>query len=118
MLEKLREYPDNYINKNFYGLTIPIMAPDSMFVHKLCAFTDRKKLQNRDLFDAHLMFTKQFDIHEEIIKIRTGKTQNEYFAYFSDFIEKKSQPTHHFRRIGELINEEQKDRIKATRLTV
>lgn len=109
-----RDYPDNYINKDFYGLTIPTMAPDSMFAHKLCAILDRKKLQNRDLFDAHFMFTKQFDINEEIIKIRTGKTRNEYFAYLINFIEKKVSPSTILEGLGELINEEQKDRIKAT----
>lgn len=109
-----RDYPDNYINKDFYGLTIPTMAPDSMFAHKLCAITDRKKLQNRDLFDAHFMFTKQFDINEEIIKIRTGKTRSEYFAYLIDFIEKEVSPSTILEGLGELINEEQKDHIKAT----
>ncbi len=109
-----RKYPDNYINKDFYGLTIPTMAPDSMFAHKLCAITDRKKLQNRDLFDAHFMFTKQFDINQEIIKIRTGKTLKEYFADLIDFIEKNVYPNTILDGLGELISEEQKDHVKAT----
>lgn len=83
-----RDYPDKYVNKDFYGLTIPTMAPEYMLAHKLCAITDRKELQNRDLFDAHFMFTRQFDINEEIIKIRTNKTLQEYFVYLIDFIEK------------------------------
>lgn len=108
-----REYPDKYINKDFYGLTIPTMAPDSMFAHKLCAVTDRKKLQNRDLFDAHFMFTKQFDINEEIIKIRTGKTLKEYFVYLIDFIEKNVSPNTILDGLGELITNQQKDQVKA-----
>ncbi|MDO8657222.1 MAG: nucleotidyl transferase AbiEii/AbiGii toxin family protein [Candidatus Levybacteria bacterium] len=109
-----RVHPDKYINKDFYGLTIPIMAPDLMFAHKLCAITDRKKLQNRDLFDAHFMFTKQFDINEEIIKIRTDKTLKEYFIYLIDFIEKNVNPNTILDGLGELINDQQKDRVKAT----
>ncbi|MBI2600333.1 nucleotidyl transferase AbiEii/AbiGii toxin family protein [Candidatus Daviesbacteria bacterium] len=42
-------YPNTYINKDFYGITIPTLSPECMFAHKLCAITDRKKLQNRDL---------------------------------------------------------------------
>ncbi len=108
-----RDYPDTYINKDFYGITIPTISPDCMFAHKLCAITDRKKLQNRDLYDAHFMFTKQFDINEEIIKIRTGKTLKEYFAYLIDFIEKVN-PNTILEGLGELIENQQKDHIKAT----
>ncbi len=108
------DYPDKYINKDFYGLTIPIMAPESMFAHKLCAITDRKKLQNRDLLDAHFMFTKQFDINEEIIKIRTGKTLKEYFVDLIEFIENNVNSNTILDGLGELISDQQKDRVKAT----
>lgn len=109
-----RNYPDKYINKDFYGITIPTMSPECMFAHKLCAISDRKKLQNRDLYDAHFMFTKQFDVNEEIIKIRTGKTLKDYFAYLIDFIEKKVNPNMILEGLGELISEKQKDHVKAT----
>lgn len=109
-----RKYPDKYINKDFYGLTIPTLAPDSMFAHKLCAISDREKLQNRDLFDAHFMFTKGFGINEEIIKIRTNKTLKEYFVYLTYFIEKKVNPNTILDGLGELISDQQKDKVKAT----
>lgn len=109
-----RDYPDKYSNKDFYGITVPTLSPDCMFAHKLCAITDRKKLQNRDLYDAHFMFTKQFEINEEIIKIRTGKTIKEYFAYLVDFIGKKVKTNTILEGLGELLNERQKDHVKAT----
>lgn len=109
-----RKYPDNYITKDFYGLTVATLAPESMFAHKLCAITDRKKLQNRDLFDAHFMFTKQFDINEEIIKIRTNKTLKEYFVCLIDFIERNVISNTVLEGLGELITDQQKDRVKAT----
>lgn len=109
-----RDYPDNYINKDFYGITIPTMSPDCMFAHKLCAITDRKKLQNRDLYDAHFMFTNDFPINEEIIKIRTGKTINEYFIDLIYFIEKKVNPHMILEGLGELVTDAQKDSIKST----
>ncbi|MBU3979460.1 nucleotidyl transferase AbiEii/AbiGii toxin family protein [Patescibacteria group bacterium] len=109
-----REYPDKYINKDFYGLTIPTMSPGHMFAHKLCAITDRKKLQNRDLYDAHFMFVKQFDIEEEIIKLRIGKTMKEYFSFLIEFIEKNVNPNNILDGLGELVKENQKDRIRDT----
>lgn len=109
-----REYPDKYINKDFYGLTISTLAPASMFAHKLCAITDRKKLQNRDLFDAHFMFTKQFDIDEEIIRIRTGKKLKEYLGCLIDFIEKNVNPDTILEGLGELISDQQKLIVKDT----
>lgn len=109
-----RDYPDRYVNKDFYGLTIPTLAPDLMLAHKLCAITDRKKLQNRDLFDAHFMFTKQFEINEEIIKIRTGKTLKEYFIQLIEFIEKNVNPNTILEGLGELITDQQKDHVKVT----
>ncbi|HUD44465.1 MAG TPA: nucleotidyl transferase AbiEii/AbiGii toxin family protein [Patescibacteria group bacterium] len=109
-----RDYPDEYINKNFYGITIPTMAPNCMFAHKLCAITDRKKLQNRDLYDAHFMFVKDFPINETIIEMRTGKKTKEYLADLIDVIENKVNPASVLEGLGELINDQQKDHIKAT----
>lgn len=109
-----REYPDKYVHKDFYGITIPTMSSDCMFAHKLCAITDRKKLQNRDLYDAHFMFVKQFDINEEIIKMRTGKTVKEYLDYLIEFIEKNVKEDTILDGLGELLNENQKDHVKAT----
>lgn len=109
-----RVYSDKYVNKDFYGITIPTMSPDYMFAHKLCAITDRKTLQNRDLYDAHFMFVKQFDINEEIIKIRTGKTVKEYLNYLTDFIEKNVNANAILNGLGELLTENQKDHVRAT----
>jgi len=109
-----REHDDTYVNKNFYGLTIPTLSPDCMFAHKLCAITDRKKLQNRDLYDAHFMFIKNFPINDAIIEARTGKKTKEYFKYLIEFIEKNVNPSTVLDGLGELLDDSQKDRIKAT----
>ena len=109
-----RSYPDKYVNKDFYGITIPTMAPEFQLAHKLCAITDRRKLQNRDLYDAHFMFTKQFGINEEIIRIRIGKTLKEYLTYLIDFVEKNVNSATILEGLGELIGDKQKDHIKAT----
>ncbi len=109
-----RDYPDKYINKDFYGITISIMEPSYMFAHKLCAITDRKVLQNRDLYDAHFMFKKGFEINEEIIMIRTGKTKKEYFAYLVKYINDNVNSQNIIEGLGELLNSSQKDSVRAT----
>jgi len=109
-----RTYPDLYINKDFYGLTIPIMEPSCMFAHKLCAITDRPKLQNRDLYDAHFMFAHNFEINEEIIKLRTNKNLQEYFAVLIEFIESHTNERNILDGLGELLTDTQKDRTRST----
>ncbi len=111
-----RDYPDKYINKDFYGITIPIMEPSCMFAHKLCAITDRKVLKNRDIYDAHFMFKKGFDINEEIIMLRTGKTQKEYFTYLIKYISDNVNSNNIIEGLGELLNNNQKDKVRATLL--
>jgi hypothetical protein len=97
---------------DFYGLSIKTMAPECMFAHKLCAITDRRVLQNRDLFDAHFMFKRGFDIDEEIIKLRTGKSVNEYIAQLIDYIIDQVKDTHILQGLGELLDEKQKSWVK------
>lgn len=109
-----RDYPDRYINRDFYGLTVPIMEPSCMFAHKLCAITDRRRLQNRDLYDAHFMFAKDFEIDEEIIKLRTGKGIKEYFGELIDLIEREVTPSNVLDGLGELLTDQQKDSVRAT----
>lgn len=109
-----RDFPDRYINMDFYGLTVPIMDPSCMMAHKLCAITDRSKLQNRDLYDAHFMFNKNFSIDPEIIRIRTGKSVREYLASLIPFIESKVTPRNILDGLGDLLTNQQKDSAKAT----
>lgn len=107
-----REYPDKYENKHFYGLMIPCMKQESMFAHKLCAITDRKQLQNRDLYDAYFMFQKQFPIQEEIITMRTGKTVKEYFSHLIEFLLSHVDNNYILNGLGELLDERQKQWVK------
>ncbi len=107
-----RDYPDKYVYKDFYGLTVLTMEPSCMFAHKLCAITDRKKLQNRDIYDAHFMFNKHFNIDEVIIKLRTGKTVKEYFIELINFIELKVKDNNILEGLGELLNDQQKNNVR------
>lgn len=103
-----RTYPDRYAISDYYGLSVRTMLPECMLAHKLCAITDRKKMANRDLYDAWFMLKKNFDIDEEIVKLRTKKTLKEYFKYLADFTEKNADPHHILQGMGELLDDKQK----------
>ena len=107
-----RDFPDKYVNKNFFGITVPIMAPEYMFAHKLCAITDRQKLANRDLFDAWFMFTKDWQPSEEIIRIRTRKSTGDYYRELAFFIEERKESIKILDGLGEVLDDEQKSWIK------
>ena len=107
-----REYPDEYVTKNYFGISIPTLKPEYMFAHKLCAITDRKKLQNRDLYDAWFMFEKNWEPKEEIIKIRTEKSVVEYYKYLIGFIEQKVDKNNILDGLGEVVDEKRKSWIK------
>lgn len=108
-----REYPDKYLNMNYFGILIPTMAPEYMFAHKLCAITDRKKVQNRDLYDAWFMFDKQWEPNDEIIELRTGRSKIEYYKDLIKFIDTKVDKKKVLDGLGEVVEEKQKVWIKS-----
>ena len=103
-----RDYPDMYEFKDFLGVKTKVMTRECMFSHKLCAITDRKIMQNRDLYDALFMLKNDFDINEEIIKIRTKLSTKEYFEYLLEFIPNKVKAKHILDGLGEVLDEKQK----------
>jgi predicted nucleotidyltransferase component of viral defense system len=107
-----REYPDTYEVKQYYGLSIATMTPDCMFAHKLCAITDRKVIQPRDLYDAWFMFKHNFDIKEDIIIGRTGKSSKEYFTDLMRYIPKLVSKKTLLTGLGELMDQSRKDWVK------
>ncbi len=104
-----RDYPDTYETKDLLGIPIKVMTKDCMFAHKLCAITDRSKLQNRDLYDTYFMLKNGFEIKEEIIKLRTDKSVKEYLEYLLEFIPKNIKTNHILDGLGEVLTENQKD---------
>jgi predicted nucleotidyltransferase component of viral defense system len=109
-----RDYPDRYVLSDLYGITVPTMEPSCMFAHKLCAITDRASIKSRDVYDAHFMFKKEFDIDEAIIKIRTGQTVKEYFKTLIDYIEENVTDANVLEGLGELLSDQQKDSTRVT----
>lgn len=107
-----RKWPDSYQNQNLYGLSVPCLDTGSMFAHKLCAILDRKRLQNRDLYDSWFMFNNNFPLKEEIITLRTGKSVKDYFKELISFLENNRIKTSVLDGLGEVLDEKHKVWVK------
>jgi len=87
-----------------------------MFAHKLCAVTDSKMFQARDIYDINFMFNKQWSIEQDIVKLRTGKTVADYCQYLIAYITKKFSSYNILDGLGELLSDSQKMHTKDTLL--
>jgi hypothetical protein len=64
------------------------------------------------LFDVHFFLKKWFEINENIIKERTGKSLKSYLKYVIDFITKNFTEKTLLAGLGELVDQKQKYFIK------
>jgi len=107
-----RKFPDEYESQNFYGITISTMKKEFMLAHKLCAITDRKFIQNRDLFDAWFMMKNQFEINDNIIRIRTKKDTKDYLDDLIKLIKNDLNKNKILDGLGEVLDRKKKDWVK------
>ena len=112
-----RRFPDLYQVKQFYGLSVQTLEPSYLFAHKLCAITDRKQVQNRDLFDVWFMFENNFEINEDIIRLRTKSSITKYLQELERFIKTKVNSPHILAGLGELLDPKTKQWTKEHLLT-
>jgi hypothetical protein len=104
---------DTYEIQSYYGLPVRLMTQDCMVAHKLVAITDRKKLVNRDLFDAWFFLKNSWPINEAVIIERTDKDMVEYFADLITFVENlKMKNPNVLDGLGEVIDSKQKAWVK------
>lgn len=103
---------DEYDLKEYLGLHIPVMKQEYILAHKLCALSDRHETVLRDLYDINFFLNKYWDINEDVIKTRTGKTLPEYLDFLIEFIPKNFQPQKVLDGLGELLDEEKKNEEK------
>lgn len=107
-----RKFGDTYAYHEFYGLTARTLDVQSMFAHKLCAVTDRKKLVNRDLYDAWWLLTKNSPISKQIVYERMGKSVKNYLEIVKKHINKYADKVHILHGLGELLSTSQKDWVR------
>jgi len=110
----LREKKNNFEIKNLYGISVLSMTKADMFANKLVAATERKRTALRDFFDINFFLQGAWDINERIIQERTTKNLKEYLKFLIKYIEKNITQKNILDGLGEVLDEAQKDSVKAT----
>jgi hypothetical protein len=87
---KANEYRVQYLSE--IDRLVNCQTIESMFANKLVAVTDRYKLHGsiagRDIYDIHHFFVRGYAYRAAVIKERTGKEPQAYFAELIYFIKK------------------------------
>jgi len=106
-----RGMDNHYQILDYLGVSVLVMKKEDMFANKLIALCQRRNVANRDLFDLNYFFSNHWDVNESIIKLRTGKSLNEYLEDCIKSVEgvNNNQILH---GLGELVNEKQKRLVK------
>lgn len=112
-----RKYPNHYELRDFRGYGVRVMVKEDMLAHKLCAITDRKRLQNRDLYDAWWMLSKGWEANEEIVQLRTGMKLKAYWGVLREKLKQLPKKYDILSGLGEVMNQSQKDWAKAKLLS-
>jgi len=102
------------------GLSLKVLKKEDIFAHKLIALIDRsdasvageKFIANRDLYDINFFFKNNWKFNKEIIQKQTGKEVGQYLQDVADFIKKYSNETNILDRLGELVDDKQRDWVK------
>lgn len=110
----LRGDIDEYELKNLLGVSILVMVRKDIFAHKLVAALERQATANRDLFDINYFLHKAWDIESKIIEKRTGHSVVKQLKEIVKFIEKNISSRNILDGLGEILEENQKDRVKDT----
>ncbi|MFH1244372.1 MAG: nucleotidyl transferase AbiEii/AbiGii toxin family protein [bacterium] len=108
-----RKYPNYYETRDWRGYGVKVMVKEDMLAHKLCAITDRKKLQNRDLYDAWWMLKRGWEANEEIIQLRTDMKLKAYWKILLAKLRALPVKYDVLAGLGEVMSQSQKDWVKA-----
>ena len=107
-----RDFGSEYEIKTFNGISMLVMKTKDMFAHKLVAMYERMEETKRDVFDVWFFSKNNWEINSGIIKTRTGKEYKEFLVDCIQKLEKLDNKNILF-GLGELMNESQKDWVKA-----
>jgi hypothetical protein len=103
---------DSYTIKDFRGYSCRVLDKGSMFAHKLCAITERKVLQNRDLYDSWFMFSNDFPINEKIIEERLDKSVSEYCEDIIELIDTLPDRYNILNGLGSVLSKSKREWVK------
>ena len=107
-----RQFGSKYELKTFLGVSMQVMVREDMFAHKLMAMYERIGKTSRDIFDVWYFAKNDWPINKEIVESRS---QMEYSKLLEKCIEKleNMDNKHILDGLGELLNESQKDSVRA-----
>ncbi|MBP9703084.1 nucleotidyl transferase AbiEii/AbiGii toxin family protein [Candidatus Woesebacteria bacterium] len=108
-----RKYPNTYEVRSFRGYSMKVMVKEDMVAHKLCAILDRRKMQNRDLYDAWFMLSKGWGVNENIVELRTNTTLKKYWNELLEMLRSLPEKYDILSGLGEVMSDSQKDWVKA-----
>lgn len=108
-----RKYPSKYEIRSFRGYSMKVMVKEDMVAHKLCAILDRRKMQNRDLFDAWFMLSNGWGVNENIVELRTNTTLKKYWKELLEKLRSLPEKYEILSGLGEVMSDSQKDWVKA-----
>jgi len=104
-----RTYPQKFTLHDYLGLSMPVLAPEFMLAHKLCAITSRKAIQNRDIYDADFMFRKNWQPDDTIIQLRTGLSVLDYYQRLLELLNDPSLSKNIMFGLGEVLNQKTRE---------
>jgi predicted nucleotidyltransferase component of viral defense system len=103
-----RNFPNKYDKLEFYGMPINVLSKADIFAHKLVAATDRGRTAMRDFFDIYFFFKEAWPVNEEIVRLRTKISLEQYLGKLKSYIEEHMTSRNVLQGLGELIGPEQK----------
>lgn len=112
-----RQFPNKYEVRDFRGFSIRLLKREYMAAHIFCAILDRKKLQNRDLYDAWFMLKNDFTIDESIVELRMGEKLKPYLGDVLKMIRSLPKNYDVLYGLGEVMDNRKKDWVKAKLLS-
>ncbi len=103
---------EHYELKEYLGISMLVGKKDYLFASKLAALTLRNETAMRDIYDIWYFAKNNWDINIEVLKTRTNKTIEEYFADCITIIE-EIKDNQILQGLGELLSEKEKAWAKA-----
>lgn len=107
-----RVFPNRYEHRIFLGIPLRVMAKEDMFAHKLVALLERKEMAHRDLFDLWFFAKNKWDIHKELVELRTRLSFKQYVGKCIEKIGKMNE-RYILHGLGELLDPKIKAWAKA-----
>lgn len=107
-----RNFGSRYEVLNYYGISMKVMIKEDMFANKITALYERLDRTNRDIYDVWFFLQNNWEINKDLVEKRMEMTFKEFLKKCIKKIEKMPERGI-LSGIGELLDENQKEWVKA-----